>query len=200
MKRNVAILVFPEIEILDFAGPFEVFAATDELNGARLFHTYTVAELPGSIRARNGLKIVPDFTLESAPTPHLLIIPGGAGTRLLLQRPSLLEWIRQRHARTEHTVSVCTGALVLAKAGLLEHRRATTHIDHLSELAALAPHTEIDPTVRFTDNGQILTSAGIAAGIDVSLHVVARLHGDAVAERTARYLEYHWRNDGGRVR
>jgi transcriptional regulator GlxA family with amidase domain len=152
------------------------------------------------VRARNGLKIVPDFTLESAPPPQLLIIPGGAGTRPLLQRPSLLEWIRQRHRRTEHTVSVCTGALVLAKAGLLNNFRATTHYECLDELAALAPNTEIDATVRFTDNGQILTSAGISAGIDVSLHLVARLHGEATAERTARYMEYHWRNDGGRQR
>jgi transcriptional regulator GlxA family with amidase domain len=197
MKRNVAILIFPEVEVLDFAGPFEVFAVTDEISGGQLFHTYTVAESPGSVRARNGLKIVPDFTLESAPAPQVLIIPGGAGTRPLLQKPALLEWIRQRHRGTEHTVSVCTGALVLAKAGLLANRRATTHCGNFAELAALAPNTDISETVRFTDNGQILTSAGISAGIDVSLHVIAQLHGKATAEKTARYMEYHWRNDGG---
>jgi transcriptional regulator GlxA family with amidase domain len=197
MKRNVAILIFPDVEILDFTGPFEVFSLTDELAGGQLFHTYTVAELPGSVRARNGLKTVPDFTLETAPQPQLLIIPGGAGTRPLLQRPALLEWIRQRHRRTEHTISVCTGSLVLAKAGLLRGLRVTTHYDCLAELSAQAADTSIDSTVRFTDNGQILTSAGISAGIDVSLHAVAKLHGDAIAEKTARQMEYHWLNDGG---
>ena len=200
MKRPVAILVFPDVEILDFAGPFEVFSATDELGGGQLFDTYTVAESPGSVRARNGLKIVPDFTLESAPQPQLLIIPGGAGTRALLQRPSLLEWIRQRHRRVEHTVSVCTGALVLAKAGLLDGLRATTHYENLAELAALAPDAVTDANVRFTDNGKILTAAGISAGLDVSLHLVARLLGDAVAAKTSRYMEYRWLNDGGRQR
>jgi transcriptional regulator GlxA family with amidase domain len=200
MRRNVAILLFDEVEVLDFAGPFEVFAVTDELSHGQFFNTYTIAETPGSVRARNGLKVVPDFTLETAPAPHLLIIPGGSGTRALLQRPSLLEWLRQRHRRTEHTVSVCTGALVLAKAGLLKDLCATTHHECLGELTALAPDAKVDATIRFSDNGQILTSAGISAGIDVSLHVVARLHGEETAEKTARYMEYHWRNDGGKSR
>ena len=115
----------------------------------------------------------------------------------MLLRPSLLEWIRQRHRRAEHTISICTGALLLAKAGLLDGLHATTHCDCLEELVALAPNTNVDATVRFTNNGQLLTSAGISAGIDVSLQVVAQLHGADVAENTARYMEYHWTNDGG---
>jgi len=200
MRRNVAILLFDEVEVLDFAGPFEVFAVTDELSGGKLFNVCTVAESPGTVRARNGLKIVPDFTLESAPAPQILIIPGGAGTRPLLRKPSVLEWIRRRAAKAEHTASVCTGSLVLAKAGLLEGLRATTHYENFAELAGLVPAEAIDETVRFTDNGQVLTAAGISAGIDLSLHLVARLHGEAVAAQTARYMEYHWRNDGGRQR
>lgn len=200
MRRNVAILLFDEVEVLDFAGPFEVFAVADELSGGSLFNVGTVAESPGTVRARNGLKIVPDFTLESTPTPQLLIIPGGAGTRPLLRKPSVLEWIRRRAATAEHTASVCTGALVLAKAGLLGGLRATTHHENFAELAQLAPATTIDETARFTDNGRILTSAGISAGVDLSLHLVARLHGDLVAVQTARYMEYPWRNDGGRQR
>jgi transcriptional regulator GlxA family with amidase domain len=198
MRRTVAILIFPDVEILDFAGPFEVFAVADELAGGQWFSPCTVAESPGSVRARNGLKVIPDFTLETAPAAHVLVVPGGAGTRPLLQKPALLEWIRQRHHRAEHTVSVCTGALVLAKAGLLNQLRATTHHENLAELAALAPGAIVDPAARFTDNGQLLTSGGIAAGIDVSLHLVATLHGPAAAERTARYMEYPWRNDQGR--
>lgn len=199
MRRNVAILIFPEVEVLDFAGPFEVFAVTNELN-ADTFHTFTVSEAPGSVRARNGLKIVPDFTLENAPAPQLLIVPGGAGTRPLLKKPAVLEWIRQRARRAEIVASVCTGSLVLAQAGLLHNLRATTHHENFADLAALAPNTEVVEDVRFTDNGQVLTAAGISAGIDLSLHLVSRLLGEPAATRTARYMEYHWRNDGGAAR
>jgi transcriptional regulator GlxA family with amidase domain len=199
-RRHVAILLFPEVEVLDFAGPFEVFAVANELTGFETFHTFTVAETPGSIRARNGLKIVPDHPLESAPAPHVLVIPGGFGTRALLKKPALLEWIRQRARHAEHVVSVCTGSLVLAQAGLLDGLRATTHHEVLADLTALAPRTTVDATARFTDNGHVLTSAGIAAGIDVSLHLVAKLLGLDAAQRTARYMEYHWRNDAGTTR
>lgn len=199
MRRNVAILIFPEVEVLDFAGPFEVFAVTGELN-ADTFHTFTVAETPGSVRARNGLKLVPDFTLENAPASQILVVPGGAGTRPLLKKPAVLEWIRQRARRAEIVASVCTGSLVLAQAGLLHNLRATTHHENFADLAALAPNTEVVEDVRFTDNGQVLTAAGISAGIDLSLHLVSRLLGEPVATRTARYMEYHWRNDGGTAR
>lgn len=196
-RRHVALLVFPDVEILDFAGPFEVFAVTNELNGGAVFHTFTVAEQPGSLRARNGLKIVPDFTLETCPPPDLLVVPGGAGTRPLLRKPALLEWIRQRARRAEIVASVCTGSLVLAQAGLLHNLRATTHHGSLDELAALAPNTDIVDDARFTDNGQILTAAGISAGIDLSLHLVARLLGEETARRTARHMEYAWPHDAG---
>jgi transcriptional regulator GlxA family with amidase domain len=199
MRRHVAILIFPEVEVLDFAGPFEVFAVTNELI-ADTFHTFTVAEAPGSVRARNGLKVVPDFTLETAPPPQILVVPGGAGTRPLLRKPAVLEWIRQRARKAEIVASVCTGSLVLAQAGLLNNLRATTHHENFAELAALAPNTDVDQSCRFTDNGQVLTSAGIAAGIDLSLHIVSRLLGEAVATQTARYMEYPWRNDGGITR
>lgn len=200
MRRHVAILIFPEVEVLDFAGPFEVFAVTNELTGLDTFHTCTVAEMPGSVRARNGLKVVPDFTLEIAPAPQVLIIPGGAGTRPLLKKPAVLEWIRQRAKQAEIVASVCTGSLVLAQAGLLKNLRATTHFENLAELTALAPDTTVESTCRFTDNGQVLTSAGISAGIDMSLHIVSRLLGEPVAAQTARYMEYPWRNDQGVTR
>lgn len=199
MRRHVAILIFPEVEVLDFAGPFEVFAVTNELT-ADTFHTFTVAEAPGSVRARNGLKVVPDFTLETAPPPQILVVPGGAGTRPLLRKPAVLEWIRQRARQAEIVASVCTGSLVLAQAGLLNNLRATTHHENFAELAALAPNTDVDQSCRFTDNGRVLTSAGIAAGIDLSLHIVSRLLGEAAAMQTARYMEYPWRNDGGITR
>jgi transcriptional regulator GlxA family with amidase domain len=190
MKKNVAILIFPEVEVLDFAGPFEVFAVTDELRGHDTFHTFTVAVSPGPVRARNGLTVVPDFTLGDCPEPHLLIVPGGFGTRALLVQPPVLEWVRARARSAELVMSVCSGALVLARAGLLDGLRVTTHHELLGLLAELAPAATVDASRRFHDNGRILTAAGISAGIDCSLHVVGRLLGDAAVTATAEYMEY----------
>jgi transcriptional regulator GlxA family with amidase domain len=197
MRLNVGIFIFNDVEVLDFTGPFEVFAVTDELARHTLFHTYTVAELPGAVRARNGLRVVPDHTFESAPTPDILVIPGGFGTRPLLNRAVVIEWVRQQSRKAQFTVSVCTGALVLAKAGLLDGLSATTHFEQLDLLRDLAPKATVQPDRRFVDNGTILTSAGISAGIDVSLHLVSRLQGKETAAKVAAYMEYHWRDDGG---
>jgi transcriptional regulator GlxA family with amidase domain len=190
MRRNVAILLFDEVEVLDFAGPFEVFAVTDELARGTAFNVVTVAESTGTIRARNGLKVVPHFTLENCPAPHVLIVPGGFGTRALLQKPSLLEWLRRRAKTAELVMSVCTGAIVLGKAGLLDGLRATTHHECFELLRQHAPQTQIVETERFVDNGHVLTAAGISAGIDGSLHVVERMLGPDAAQATARYMEY----------
>jgi transcriptional regulator GlxA family with amidase domain len=190
MKKTVAILLFPEVEVLDFAGPFEVFAVTDELRGYNTFQVITVAETSAPIRARNGLRVLPDYTLATCPKPDLLIIPGGFGTRALLKNEPVLTWLRTQAASAELVMSVCTGAFLLAKLGLLDGLRATTHHECLGELRALAPAATLDATARFHDNGKILTAAGISAGIDCSLHVVARLLGPAAAAATARYMEY----------
>ncbi|HVU17842.1 MAG TPA: DJ-1/PfpI family protein [Candidatus Didemnitutus sp.] len=189
------ILVFDEVEVLDFAGPFEVFAVTDSLNNQTLFQTTTIAENPGTIRARNGLKVVPEHTLESAPRPQILIVPGGFGTRPLLRRPALLEWIRQTARTAEIVASVCTGSLVLGAAGLLDGLGATTHHRAFDELRTVAPHARVEEGRRFIDNGSVVTAAGISAGIDMSLHLVSRLAGAEVARRTADYMEYRWVED-----
>ena len=183
MKKNVAILLFDEIEVL-------VFAVTNELNRSEAFNVVTVAAKPGTVRAHNGLKVIPEFTVDNCPPPHILVIPGGAGTRTILHQPSLLEWIRLKARTADLVMSVCTGALVLAKAGLLDGLRITTHHGNLAELAALAPSATVDAAQRFHDNGKILTSGGISAGIDCSLHVVARELGELSAAATARYMEY----------
>jgi transcriptional regulator GlxA family with amidase domain len=190
-KKTVAILVFDDVEVLDFAGPFEVFAVTDELRDHRTFQVVTLSPRPGTVRARNGLKVIPDYTLESVPAPDILIIPGGAGARALLTNAALLEWIRIQSRRVEALMSVCTGALVLAQAGLLDRLTVTTHASALGTLATLAPKATVDASRRFHDNGLILTSAGISAGIDCSLHLVARLLGEEAGQATADYMEYH---------
>jgi transcriptional regulator GlxA family with amidase domain len=190
MKKNVAILIFDDVEVLDFAGPFEVFAVADELQQYTVFNTFTLALRPGTVRARNGLKVVPDYTLENCPAPHVIVVPGGFGTRALLHMPALHEWLRTKSRTAEVVMSVCTGSLVLARAGLLEGLRVTTHHECFDALRELAPGSEVLETERFTDNGKFLTSAGISAGIDCSLHVVARLLGEPAAEKTAAYMEY----------
>jgi transcriptional regulator GlxA family with amidase domain len=190
MKKNVALFLFPEVEVLDFAGPFEVFAVTDELRGYYTFNVITVAETVAPIRARNGLQVLPDHSFTTCPSPHVLIIPGGFGTRALLKNEPVLAWLRTQAASAELVMSVCTGAFLLARLGLLDGLRATTHHERLDDLRALAPAATVDATARFHDNGKILTAAGISAGIDCSLHVVSRLLGPAAAATTARYMEY----------
>ncbi|HRD50704.1 MAG: DJ-1/PfpI family protein [Candidatus Competibacter sp.] len=188
--RNVAILLFDEVEVLDFAGPFEVFAVANELHDDALFRVFTVAALAGPIRARNGLSVNPDYLLSSTPRPDVLIVPGGIGTRPLLGDETLLGWIAATTRANELTLSICSGALLLAKAGLLTGLKATTHHQVIALLREVAPDTEIVADVRYVDNGRIVTAAGISAGIDASLHVVRRLCGEAVSTRTAAYMEY----------
>jgi len=194
MRRNVVILLFDEVEVLDFAGPFEVFAVTDSIRSNEAFKVVTVALNPGTVRARNGLKVIPDYTVGDCPQPHILIVPGGWGTRPLLGNAALLEWIRNRSRAAEVTMSVCTGSLLLAKAGLLDGMQITTHHSAIEMLRELAPKSTVNPNARFHDNGSVLTSAGISAGIDCSLHLVGRLLGDEVAAATASHMEYERRS------
>lgn len=200
MRRRTAILLFDEVEVLDFAGPFEVFSVADELSGHQRFEVLTIAENTAPVRARNGLKITPDHSLATAPAADLLVIPGGYGTRALLKNPAVLDWVRTQAAGASLVLSVCTGALVLARLGLLDGLDVTTHYENLDELARLAPAARVHGDRRFHDNGKFLTAAGISAGIDASLHLVARLHGAGEAEAVARYMEYPWRNDAGAAR
>ena len=192
-RRNVAILIFDEVEVLDFAGPFEVFAVTGRDQAPMPFHVYTVAETAGPILARNQFSVNPRFTLVDAPTPDVLLVPGGWGTRAQMNNPVVIDWIRTTAARAELVLSVCTGALLLAQAGLLNGLSATTHHAAIELLRSVAPRTNVLVGQRFVDNGKVVLSAGVSAGIDMSLHVVVRLLGRTEAEETARYIEYDWR-------
>jgi transcriptional regulator GlxA family with amidase domain len=192
-SRNVAIFIFDEVEVLDFCGPFEVFSVTGRRDGSNPFNVYTVAKDSGPIAARNALSINPHFSFADCPPPDILLIPGGAGTRQEMDKIEVLDWIRERSRETELLLSVCTGSLVLGRAGLLEGLTATTHHMALAELEKAAPTTTIDSKKRFVDNGKIITSAGISAGIDMSLEVVAKLLGREQALETASYMEYDWR-------
>lgn len=198
--RIVSIFVFDDVEVLDFAGPFEVFGVARSPTDEPLFTVHTVAQTAGVVRARNGLLVTPSHSFASAPAADLVVIPGGFGTRPLLQRPEVLGWIRKSAATAEITASVCTGALLLAKAGLLAGQAATTHHSRFDALREIEPSATVREGARFVDGGRIATAAGISAGIDLSLHLVARLHGADAARRTAAYMEYAWTDDAGAQR
>jgi transcriptional regulator GlxA family with amidase domain len=189
--KNVAILIFDEVEVLDFCGPFEVFSVTGLRNDQKPFHVYTVAQNK-TVVARNHLSVNPAHTLSDCPRPDLLLVPGGYGTRREVHNPILIDWIRRRAEEAELVLSVCTGALLLAKAGLLEGRSATTHHGAIDLLREVAPNTSVLESERIVDNGKVILSAGVSAGIDMSLYVVGRLLGEQQAEETARYIEYDW--------
>ena len=190
--RNFAILIFEDVEVLDFCGPFEVFTVASRFTEPPAFNVFTVAEKPGPVLARGGLSVNPHHRLADCPRPDLLLVPGGQGTRREMHNPVVIDWIGQASEKAELVLSVCTGALLLAKAGLLDSLEATTHHGAIDLLREVAPKTTVHANRRFVDNGLVVCSAGIAAGIDMSLHVVARLLGRDVAEKTARQMEYPW--------
>ena len=192
--RKVAVFIFDEVEVLDFCGPFEVFSVTGRRDGLNPFDVYTVAAERKPVAARNGLSINPSYGFADCPPPDILVIPGGFGTRPLMDDAPTLEWIKLHSRRAELLLSVCTGSLLLATSGLLDGLSATTHHEALATLMKNAPRTTVEPDKRFVDNGNVITAAGISAGIDASLHVVARLLGREQASETARYMEYDWRD------
>lgn len=197
MTRNVGIYIFDEIEVLDLGGPFEVFSTASRMkarlqpDAARPFEVFTVAETLRPIRARGGLMIQPacDFTYH--PAIDVLIVPGGVVT-VELERPAVVEWIVRNANRATLTASVCTGAFLLAKAGLLRGKTITTHWEDIADFRAMFPGITVQESTRWVDAGDIVTSAGISAGLDMSLHLVARLESEELAVCTARQMDYDW--------
>lgn len=191
--RNVAILIFNEVEVLDFAGPFEVFSVFRAADDERGFDVYTVAETLEPVSARNGLVVTPKHTIYDCPRPDILVVPGGYGTRSLVNNTAILDFIEERAEEAELVLSVCTGSLLLGKIGLLDDLPSTTHFLAFDELRKIAPKTTVQEGKRFVDNGRVVVSAGVSAGIDMTFHILDRLHGRDKALETARYMEYDWR-------
>ncbi len=196
MKRLcVGILVFPDVEVLDFSGPFEVFSVT-RLNEERRreepspFKVKLIAELLAPIEASGGLRVLPDYDLDNCPPLDVLVVPGGWGTRKEINNERLIRWIAARGKEVETLTSVCTGALLLARAGLLDGLRATTHWRSLDWMRESFPAVTVEIKLHVVEDGRVFTSAGISAGIDMSLRVVARYYGEAVGRATARHMEY----------
>jgi len=193
--RRICILLFDGAEVLDFCGPFEVFSVTGRRQGLTPFEVCTVAEKAKPIIARGGLSVNPSHSFETCLRPDILLVPGGIGTRREMNNPGMLRWLKDRAEEAELVLSVCSGALLLAQAGLLDGLTATTHHAALNELRAVNSNIRIDCSKRFIDNGRVIVSGGISAGIDMSLHVVARLLGEDQALETARYMEYRWKTE-----
>jgi len=194
---RVAILAFDEVEALDLAGPYEVFTTASRVHrraapgAGEPFGTYCVARGLTPVRARAGLRVLPDADFASAPPPDVLVVPGGV-VDAALACPATLGWVRRAAEGARIVASVCTGAFVLAEAGVLTHGPATTHWEDVPDLRERYPHLDVRENARWIDQGRIVTSGGISAGIDMALHLVARLAGQPLAERTARQMDYAW--------
>lgn len=199
-RKRVGILIFPEVEVLDFCGPYEVFSVT-RLNEERRreepspFEVLLIAEHWTPVVTTGGMRVLPDAILESCPPLDILVVPGGWGTRKEMGNSRLVGWIAERAGHVETITSVCTGALLLGKAGVLDGHRATTHWRSLDLLRQLFPAVAVEEKLRVVDEGRIVTSAGISAGIDLALAMVARYHGEGVARATARHMEYPFPKD-----
>jgi len=203
MRKRVGILIFPAVEVLDFCGPYEVFSVTrldEEKRRAdpSPFEVLLVAETLDPVVATGGLRVIPDATLETCPPLDILVVPGGWGTRAEMSNERVLKWIAERAREIETLTSVCTGAMLLGQIGLLDGRRATTHWRSLEWMRQSFPSVTVEDKLHVVEDGQVLTSAGISAGIDMALRVVARYCGEAVGRATARHMEYPFPDDNRR--
>jgi transcriptional regulator GlxA family with amidase domain len=195
--RMIGIYIYDEVEVLDFAGPFEVFSTAARLYARQhpkdepLFKVSLIADAYRTVLARGGFRVEPHFELSDHPPLDVLLVPGGVVTAEL-EREEVIAWITEQDAHSELTVSVCTGAFLLAKAGLLSGQRVTTHREDIADLRTMFPDLTVESGIRWIDNGKWVTSAGISAGIDMSLHLVSRLVGEELAKSTARQMEFDW--------
>lgn len=192
---TVGILLFPEVEVLDFAGPFEVFSVAARLTarprglGYPAFAVSTLARRAGPVVARHGLTVTAARGFDDAPAPDILVVPGGV-VDAPLGCAETLAFVRRAAAEAALTLSVCTGAFVLARCGLLGGRCVTTHWEDIADLRTAHPELEVVENVAFVDEGAVMTSAGISAGIELSLHAVGRILGREMARATARQMQF----------
>ena len=190
MTTHIGVFIFEGAEELDWVGPWEVLSAWAHQHPDDDIEVFTVAQNEEVITCAKGLRAVPHFSWESAPSIDVLVYPGGRGTRPQLNDDVVLGWVRQTAETAQLMTSVCTGSLVYAAAGLLDSRPATTHWGSLDRLAELGSGIEVRPDDRFVDDGAVITAAGVSAGIDMALHLVARLHSTERAREVRRYIQY----------
>jgi transcriptional regulator GlxA family with amidase domain len=194
-RKRVGIVVFEDVEVLDFCGPFEVFSAV-RLNEEKRreeqspFEVVLVAERAELVTTTGGMSVLPHYAFGNCPRLDILIVPGGWGTRKELKNPIMLDWLRERAGETEILTSVCTGSMLLGTAGLLDGLHATTHWRSLDWMRESFPSVTVEYNKHFVQDGCVFTSAGISAGIDMSLRIVAHCLGEKIARATARHMEY----------
>src|SRR5690242_11487777 len=188
-ELNVAILIFDGVQMIDYTGPYEAFGGV--MGNDAQFKVYTVAEKPNAIKTNSGMTINPQFSFENVPQSDIVVIPGGI-TRGVLSSPTMLKWVQDEAQKAEITMSVCTGAFILAKAGLLDGLEATTTSGHTEGLKQWAPKARVVDDKRFVDAGRIVTTAGGTSSIDGALHVIERVFGKGTAQMTALNMEYDW--------
>lgn len=194
---NVGIFIFDDIEVLDLSGPFEVLSVATRVK-ARLepgspppFNVFTIGETTAPIHARSNLIVTPTFSFTDHPLIDLLLIPGGI-VSAELKKENVIHWIATTSAKAKLTASVCTGSFLLAQAGLLDHKHATTHWADINDMKSMFPNVTVEKDVRWVDQGTLITSAGISAGIDMALHLVSRLDSESLALATAKQMDYRW--------
>ena len=194
-RKRVGILIYEEVEVLDFCGPFEVFSVTRLHEDKRRdepspFQPLLVAENMQPVTATGGMQVLPHHSMTDCPHVDILLVPGGWGFRHHMKNSVLLEWLRERAANAETLTAVCTGAMLLSSAGLLDGAQATTHWRFLDSMRDSYPAVNVKYDKHFVKDGRVFTSAGISAGIDMSLKVVEHYFGESVARATARHMEY----------
>ncbi len=195
VAMNIAIYVYDEAEVLDFSGPFEVFSTANRLaESADLFHVWLIAEKRQVVKARGDYRVLPHYDFANHPDIDVLLIAGG-DHRNEISKTAVLEWIQKQAAQARLVASVCTGVFLLAEAGVLKTQSVTTHWEDIPDLRRLYPELQVCENRRWVDEGRFVTSAGISAGIDMSLHLVSRLHSLSLAEKTARQMEFDWTKD-----
>lgn len=195
---NIGIYIYDEAEVLDFTGPYEVFTTASRVKArqepeiSKLFEVFLIAETEELVTARADFKVQPHYTIQNHPKVDVLVVPGGVHVHEL-EKPQVIAWIAKLFPSTRLTASVCTGAFLLAKADLLAEQSCTTHWEDIPDLRAMFPSLNVVDDIPWVDNGRIVTSAGISAGIEMALHLVARLAAKDLALKTARQMQYDWK-------
>jgi putative intracellular protease/amidase len=192
--RNLAILIFEGVQIIDYTGPYETFGHAYSAAQPVVFNIYTVAEKPEAITTAMGMSVNPKYTLDNSPKPDILVVPGG-DVDSAMNNAKVMKWLQDSAKDAEIVMSVCNGAFILAKSGLLDGLEATTTATLIERFKEAAPKTKVVSDKRFVDNGKIITTAGLSSGIDGSLHIIERLYGRGTAEMAALAMEYNWDPD-----
>lgn len=189
---NIGIYIYDEAEVLDFSGPFEVFSTAGRVSGtADIFSVFLVSETGGIVTARGNYKVQPHYSFLNHPSIDVLVIVGGVHTREL-EKQQVLSWIKEQSKNVQLVASVCTGVFLLAEAKVLSSQKVTTHWEDIPDLRTSYPNLEVIENQRWVDEGEVITSGGISAGIDMSLHLVSKLYSPELAEKTAKQMDYEW--------